>query len=177
MQVCAGYSNLSAPTSTSSVFDTWKSEVPSCKKFLHVSLIFLQISWKSTEKCPKTCHITDQIKTRYSCWTISQISLEFTALNRQMHQNRGRLWCGRKFNLVNFTCPKWALYVFAFYSHPTSCASMAEIMSVLFFHTMRYKGTNYSTEYYTRHISKLYIELLIFRKIFLLHRATFNIFV
>lgn len=27
-----------------------------------------------------------------------------------------------------------------FYSrHPTSCSSMAEIMSVLFFHTMRYK--------------------------------------
>lgn len=29
--------------------------------------------------------------------------------------------------------------IFNFYSHPTSCASMAEIMSVLFFHTMRYK--------------------------------------
>lgn len=31
------------------------------------------------------------------------------------------------------------LTVYFFYSHPTSCASMAEIMSVLFFHTMRYK--------------------------------------
>ena len=29
---------------------------------------------------------------------------------------------------------------FLFCSHPTSCCSMAEIMSVLFFHTMRYKG-------------------------------------
>lgn len=25
------------------------------------------------------------------------------------------------------------------FRHPTSCSSMAEIMSVLFFHTMRYK--------------------------------------
>ena len=27
-----------------------------------------------------------------------------------------------------------------FFRHPSSCCSMAEIMSVLFFHTMRYKG-------------------------------------
>lgn len=34
------------------------------------------------------------------------------------------------------------IFIFQFlnvHSHPTSCASMAEIMSVLFFHTMRYK--------------------------------------
>lgn len=30
-------------------------------------------------------------------------------------------------------------YVFSVFSHPTSCCSAAEIMSVLFFHTMRYK--------------------------------------
>lgn len=30
-------------------------------------------------------------------------------------------------------------YYLNFHRHPTSCASMAEIMSVLFFHTMRYK--------------------------------------
>ena len=29
------------------------------------------------------------------------------------------------------------------HSHPTSCCSIAEIMSVLFFHTMKYKGTLY----------------------------------
>lgn len=30
-------------------------------------------------------------------------------------------------------------YILLCSSHPTSCSSMAEIISVLFFHTMRYK--------------------------------------
>lgn len=40
--------------------------------------------------------------------------------------------------LVKITNIIYYIY-FNIYSHPTSCSSMAEIMSVLFYHTMRYK--------------------------------------
>ena len=96
---------------------------------------------KPSRKCLEILHTTDPTKINYSYSTTSQISFEFTVSNLQMLRNLGWWWCGSTCAYLNFRV-FWYLYIafFAFYRHPTSCASMAEIMSVLFFHTMRYKG-------------------------------------
>lgn len=52
--------------------------------------------------------------------------------------------CGREVSPVDQGC-RAVTYAFVFLlgrSHPTSCCSAAEIMAVLFFHTMRYKATD-----------------------------------
>lgn len=67
-------------------------------------------------------------------WNVSQI---FSQMSQYMHVFA---WCvDLILNCIHtVNCHHWGLS-FSVFSHPTSCCSAAEIMSVLFFHTMRYK--------------------------------------
>lgn len=67
-------------------------------------------------------------------WNVSQI---FCQMSQYLHVFAWRV--DLILNCIGtVNCHHWGLS-FSVFSHPTSCCSAAEIMSVLFFHTMRYK--------------------------------------
>ncbi len=60
------------------------------------------------------------------------------------------------------------IYLFVLYRHPTSCASMAEITSVLFYNVMRYDPKNPRNPAADRFVlSKVNTKLVFFFQIFL----------